>query len=45
MENEETWESAKHKLLGEEIIKNLNFDDHVISLCKKMGIKIAVLAR
>ena len=45
MENEETWESAKQKLLGEEIIKNLNFDDHVISLCNNMGIKTAVLAR
>ena len=36
--------SEKQKLLGIEIGKNLNFDDHVISLCKKMGRKLAVLA-
>ena len=41
MENEETWESAKQRLLGEEIIRNLNFD----GLCKIVGRKIAVLAR
>ena len=28
-----------------EIGRNLNFDDHVISLCKKAGRKLAVLAR
>ena len=39
------WESAKQKLLGTEIRRNLNFDDHVISLCKKAGEKVAVLAR
>ena len=33
------------KLLGIEIGRNLNFDDHVISLCKKAGRKQAVLAR
>ena len=36
---------AKQKLLGMEIGRNLNFDDHVISLCKKAGRKLAVLAR
>ena len=25
--------------------RNLNFDDHVISLCKKAGRKLVVLAR
>ena len=45
MGNEKIWESAKQKLLGIEIGKNLNFDDHVISLCKKVGRKLAVLAR
>ena len=39
------WESAKQKLLEIEIGRNLNFDDHVISLCKKAGRKLAVLAR
>ena len=38
-------QSAKQKLLGMEIGRNLNFDDHVISLCKKAGRKLAVLAR
>ena len=28
-----------------EVGKNLNFDDDVISLCKKAGRKLAVLAR
>ena len=35
MGDEKIWESAKQKLLGMEIGRNLNFDDHVISLCKK----------
>ena len=43
--DDKIWESAKQKLLGIEIRKNLNFDDHVIPLCKKAGIKLAVLAR
>ena len=42
---EEIWESAKQKLLGIEIRRNLNFDDHVILLCKKAERKLAVLAR
>ena len=43
--DEKIGESEKQKLLGIEIGRNLNFDDHVISLCKKMGRKLAVLAR
>ena len=38
-------ESAKQKLLGIEIEINLNFDGHVFSLRKKVGRKLAVLAR
>ena len=45
MGDEQIWESAKQKLLGIEIGRNLNFHDHVISLCKKAGRKLAVLAR
>ena len=45
MRDEKIKESAKLKLLGIEIGRNLNFDDHVISLCKKAGRKLAVLAR
>ena len=37
MEDQKIWESAKQKLLGIEIGRNLNFDDHVSSLCKKAG--------
>ena len=43
--DEKIWKNAKQKLLGTEIGRNLNFDDHVISLCKKAGRKLAVLAR
>ena len=43
--DEKIWESAKQKLLGMVIGRNLNFDDHVISLCKKAGRKLAVLPR
>ena len=35
MGDEKILESAKQKLLGMEIGRNLNFDDHVISLCGK----------
>ena len=45
MGDEKIWEKAKQKLLGIQIGRNLNFDDHVISLCKKAGTKLAVLAR
>ena len=45
MGDEKIWESAKQKLLGMKRGRNLNFDDHMISLCKKAGRKLAVLAR
>ena len=38
MRNEKTRKSAKQKLLGSEIGRNLNFDSHVVSLCKKAEI-------
>ena len=31
-----TWESKNEKLLGLTIDRNLNFDDYVITLCKKV---------
>ena len=37
IEDERIWESAKQKLIRTEIGRNLNFDDHVFSLCKKAG--------
>ena len=43
--DEKIWESAKQKLLGMKRGRNLNFDDHMISLCKKAGRKLALLAR
>ena len=45
MVDEKIWESAKQELLGTVIGRNLNFDDHVISLYQKVGRKLAVLAR
>ena len=45
MGEEKIWKSFKKKLLGMEIRKNLNFDDYVSSLCRKVGRKLAVLAR
>ena len=45
MGDEKIWENAKQKLLGTETERNLNFDDHVISLSKKGGRKLAVLAK
>ena len=45
MGDEKNWERAKQKLLGMEIGRNLNFDDHVILICKNAGRKLAVLAR
>ena len=45
MGDEKIWDSAKQKLLGIEIRRNLSFDDHVITLCKKSGRKLAALAR
>ena len=43
--NEKIWESNKQKLLGLDIDTNLNFNEHVSSLCRKAGIKLSVLAR
>ena len=45
MGDEQIWESAKQELLAIEIGRSLNFDDYVISLCKKAKRKLAVLAR
>ena len=39
------WESKTKKLLGVEIERTLNFDEHVKSLCKKAGRKLSVLSR
>ena len=43
--NEKIWESNKQKLLGLDIGRNLNFKEHVTSLCTKAGNKLSVLAR
>ena len=43
--NEKIWESNKEKLLGLDIDKNLNFNEHASSLCRKVGNKLSVLAR
>ena len=45
MGDDKFWESAKQKLLRMEVGRNLNFDDYVISLCKKALRKPTVLAR
>ena len=45
MGDKKNCESAKQKLLGIEIGRYLNIDDHVISLSKKAGRKLSVLAR
>ena len=39
------WESKTQNLLGVEIERTLNFDEHVKSLCKKAGRKLSVLSR
>ena len=39
------WESNKQKLLGLNIDRNLNFNEHLSSLCRKVGNKLSVLAR
>ena len=39
------WESKTQKLLGVEIDRTLNFNEHVSSLCKKAGRKLSVLFR
>ena len=43
--NEKIWESNKQKLLGLDIDRNLNFDEHISSLCRKEGNKLSLLAR
>ena len=43
--NEKIWESHKQKLLGLDIDRNLNFIEHVSSLCRKVRNKLSVLAR
>ena len=43
--NKKIWESSKQKLLGLDIERNLNFNEHVSSLCRKAGNKLSVLAR
>ena len=45
MGDEKIWETAKQKLLGMKIRKNLNFDDHVFSLCERAGRKLIALVR
>ena len=42
---DEIWESKAEKLLGIIVDKNLNFNLHLTSLCKKVGQKISALAR
>ena len=39
------WESRQEKLLGLTIDKNLNFNAHLINICKKASVKVSVLAR
>ena len=39
------WEGNNEKLLGLTIDRNLNFDDHVFTLCKKAGRKLSSLSR
>ena len=39
------WESKNKKLLGLTIDKNLCFDDHVFTLCKRAGRKPSALSR
>ena len=45
IEDEIIWESNKQKLLGLQIDRNLNFNEHVSSLCKKAGKKLSILAK
>ena len=39
------WESKNKKLLGSTIDRNLNFDDHIFTLCKKAGKKLWAFSR
>ena len=42
--NEKIWKSNKRKLLGLDIDRNLNFNEHVSSLCRKVDNKLSFLA-
>ena len=39
------WESAQEKLLGLTTDKNLNFEAHLLDVCKKASVKVTALAR
>ena len=39
------WESAKERLLGLVLDKELNFDKHLMILCKNVSAKVTALAR
>ena len=41
----EIWESEKQKLLGIAIDRNLRFDEHIFSQCKKASRRLTVLVR
>jgi hypothetical protein len=43
--NEMIWESQSEKLLGMTVDKNLNFNEHIRGLCKKVNQKVSALAR
>ena len=43
--SEKIWESQTEKLLGMLVDKNLNFEAHLKTLCKKVNQKISALAR
>ena len=45
VDDELIWESREEKLLGVIIDKNLNFNSHLTTLCKKVGQKVTALAR
>ena len=43
--DEVIWESSEEKLLGVTIDKNLNFNSHLSTICKKASQKVTALAR
>ena len=43
--NEKVWKSNKQKVLGLDIDRNLNCNEHASSLCRKAVNKLSVLAR
>ena len=45
IENEIIWESDKQKLLGLQIDRSQNFNEHIFLLCEKAGKKLSVLER